>query len=289
MFRSCRALVLLSEALIHYCPRGNIMPARALTALLGLAAALSLIAAPAQAADTSAPSLSVPGVSSFIVGQVTDDVFDVDGSLSFADGGAKRQYKWTASDPSGICRYSVDELYIEGWTNGVVDYATHATTGQYTYHASEFEHSGNLFSIRVNAFDCAGNKRSVERPIYGISLLKDYGPTVPSGWGRTSCTCAIGDSMLRTSTYKASLSTVVNGAGTNKHVALIMAKGPARGKASIYFDGVYVKTIDTYAATNINRVVMWDKALTGSANHTIKIVNQATAGRPRIDIDAYVQ
>jgi hypothetical protein len=265
------------------------MPARTLTALLGLAAGLSLVAAPAEAADTSAPSLSVPVVSSFIVGQVIDDVFDVDGSLSFADGGAKRQYRWTAGDASGICRYSVDELYIEGWTNGAVDYSTHATTGQYTYHASEFEHSGNLFGIRVNAFDCAGNKKSVERPVNGIHLLKDYGPTVPSGWGRTSCTCALGDSMLRTSTYKASLSTVVNAGGSREHVALIMAKGPARGKASIYFDGAYVKTIDTYAPANINRVVMWDKALTGSANHTIKVVNQATPGRPRIDIDAYVQ
>jgi hypothetical protein len=267
------------------------MPARALTALLGLAAALSLVAAPAQAADTSAPSLSVPVVPSFIVGQVIDDVYDIeeDGNLSFADGGARRQFKWAADDASGICRYSVDELYIEGWTEGAVDYSTHATTGQYTYHAAEFQHSGDLFRIRVNAFDCAGNKRSVERPIIGIELLKDYGPTVPGGWGRTSCACALGDSMLRTSTSKASLSTVVNAGGTTKHVALIMAKGPARGKAKIYYDGVYVKTIDTYASVNTNRVLMWDKKISGSSNHTIKVVNLATAGRPRIDIDGYVQ
>jgi hypothetical protein len=263
------------------------MTARALTALLGLAAAVSLVAAPAQAADTSAPSLSLPVVSSFVAGQVIDDVYDVegDGNLSFADGGAQRQYKWTAHDASGICRYSVDELYIEGWTEGAVDYPTHATNGQYTYHAREFQHSGDLFRIRVNAFDCAGNKTSVERPVDGIHLLKDYGPTVPRGWGRTSCTCALGDSMLRTSTYKASLSTVVKGG----RVALVMAKGPARGKAKIYYDGVYVKTIDTYASVNTNRVLMWDKSISGSSDHTIKVVNLATAGRPRIDIDGYVQ
>jgi hypothetical protein len=268
------------------------VPARALTALLGLAAALSLLAAPAQAADTSAPTLSLPPMSSFVVGQqVADPVADPDGGagLYFYNGGGKRQYKWTASDSSGICRYSVDELYIEGWTEGVVDYSTHATTGQYTFTTDGWGRSGDLFGIRVNAYDCAGNKRSVERPSALIQMEKDYGPTLSTGWARTSCTCAMGDSMLRTSTYKASLSTVVNGAGTNKHVALIMAKGPARGKASIYFDGVYVKTIDTYATVNTNRVVMWDKALTGSANHTIKVVNLATSGRPRIDIDAYVQ
>ena len=95
--------------------------------------------------------------------------------------------------------------------------------------------------------------------------------------------------MLRTSTYKASLTTVVNANGYPKHVALVMAKGPARGKASIYLDGKYIKTIDTYAASNTNRVVMWDTEVAGTGNHTIKVVNQATSGRPRIDVDAYVR
>jgi hypothetical protein len=261
------------------------MPARALSALLGLAAALSLVAVPAQAADTIAPHLNVAAVPNFVVGQIIGDVDNYEGSLRFLSGGAMKQYKWTADDASGICRYSVDEQYIEGWTEGAVDYSTHATTGQYTYYVSESLHSGSLFRFRINAFDCSGNKASVELPVdEGLTLFKDYGPTVPSGWGRTLCTCALGDSMLRTSTYKASLSTVVRGG----RVALIMAKGPARGRAKIYYDGVYVKTIDTYAKVNTNRVLMWDKTISGSSNHTIKVVNQATPGRPRIDIDAYV-
>jgi hypothetical protein len=284
--------VLVAEALIENDSGGISMPARALTALLGVAAALSLLAAPAQAADTSAPTLSVPTMSSFVIGQqVADPVVDpeVGGGPYFYNGGAKRQYKWTASDSSGICRYSVDELYIEGWTEGVIAYSTHATTGQYTFTTDGWDRSSDLFAVRINAYDCAGNKRTAERPAALIQMEKDYGPTLSRGWARTSCTCAMGDSMLRTSTKNASLRTVVNGAGADRHVALIMAKGPARGKASIYFDGVYVKTIDTYASVNTNRVVMWDKALTGSSDHTIKVVNLATTGRPRIDIDGYVR
>jgi hypothetical protein len=69
----------------------------------------------------------------------------------------------------------------------------------------------------------------------------------------------------------------------------IEAKGPARGKAKIYDDGVYVKTIDAYASANTNRVLRWDKRISGSSNHTIKVVNLATPGRPRIDVDGYVQ
>jgi hypothetical protein len=47
--------------------------------------------------------------------------------------------------------------------------------------------------------------------------------------------------------------------------------------------------VDSYASTNTNRVVMWDKGLLGIADHTIKVVNLGSAGRPRIDVDAYLR
>lgn len=244
------------------------------------------------AADTRGPVFRVPAAASFIVGQEVGDTVTQDGeeSLWFADRGATMEYKWTASDRSGICRYSIDlEFGVEGWSEGAVDYPTNATSGRYTYFADEYVNSDDLGRIRFNAYDCAGNKTSVERAASYIHVEKDYGSSVPTGWARTSCSCAIGNSMLRTSTYKTSLSTVVNAAGGTKHVALLMANGPARGRASVYYDGAYVTTIDSYASANVNRVVMWEKELTGTANHTIKVVNQATSGRPRIDIDAYVQ
>jgi hypothetical protein len=248
------------------------MPSRALTALLGLAAALSLVAVPAQAADTSGPTLSVPPRGSFIVGQQIADPQDIAelGGLSFANGGALKQYKWTASDPSGICASSVDSEMIYGWEEGTRN-PSNATSGRYTFGADYWgTRSGDVFAFRVNVWDCAGNKRSIERGLDTyLTVAKDYGPTVPSGWKRTTWVGAVGDSMLNTSTYKASLSTAVAADGHNGHVALVMAKGPGRGKASIYFDGVYVKTIDSYAPANINRVLMWDKELGGTGNHTI--------------------
>lgn len=257
---------------------------------VGLTAALVGTTTAHAAADTSGPSLRVPAAASFILGQQVGDPIDDEGALWFADQGATMEYRWTATDRSGICRYSIDEEHgVEGWYRGVVNYRTNATTGRYTYFADEYFNSDDLGRIRFNAYDCAGNRTSVERDGSYIHLERDYGPTVPSGWARTSCTCAIGDSMLRTSTKQASLNTVVNAEGGTKHVALVMAKGPARGRASVYYDGTYVTTIDTYASANTNRIVMWEKELTGSADHTITVVNQATSGRPRIDIDAYVQ
>ncbi len=266
---------------------------RRVLAPLGVLAVLlsGLTASPAAqaAVDTTGPTMSVNAISSLVLGQQTGDPFDDGFGLWFADRGAYRVYKWTANDPSGICRYTIDEEHtVEGWEYAVIDTPTHSTSGQYTFFADEYENSDDLSAIRINAYDCAGNVTSVVRPGDYVHVERDYGPTVPSGWARTSCTCAIGDSMLRTSTKNASLSTVVNGGGTNLHVALIMAKGPARGKAAIYFDGAYVTTVDTYAAANTNRVVIWEKGLPGTANHTIKVVNLATTGRSRIDVDAYV-
>jgi len=241
------------------------------------------------AADTTGPSLTVPARSAYVVGQITDDPFFVDGELWFADRGAYRQFTWKASDPSGICRYTVDEFHnVEGWYYATQRTTTHSTTGTYTYKNDDYENSDDMGQVKVNAYDCAGNRTSAIRPTNYIRIDHDYGPTVPAQWARTSCACAIGDSMLRTSTKNASLSTVVNGQGRKEHVALVMAKGPARGKAAIYFDGTRVKTVDTYAEKNTNRVVMWDKELTGTGDHTVKVVNLATPGRPRIDIDAYL-
>jgi hypothetical protein len=264
-------------------------------ALVGLAIAAALLsglgAVPSAqaAADTTGPTITLNQISSYVLGQQTTDTTTESGGngLWFADGGAYRRFTWTATDPSGICRYTIDEEHTsEGWYYEAVDTVTHSTTGAYTFWADEYDNSDDLSQIRINTYDCAGNVTRVLRPGDYAHVERDYGPTVPSGWTRNSCTCAIGDSMIRTFTQNASLTTVVNGGGTNMHVALIMAKGPGRGKAAIYFDGVYATTVDTYAAVNTNRVVMWDKGLSGTANHTIRVVNLATSGRPRIDIDA---
>jgi hypothetical protein len=268
--------------------RRVVSPLGVMAALLsGLAFSPSAQAAP----DTTGPTLTVNMTSSYVLGQQTGiPLVDEDGTIWFADRGAHRAFTWTAHDPSGICRYTVDqEEGVQGWTYEAVITPTHSTTGGYTFFADEYENSDDIGRIRINAYDCAGNVTAVVRETSYVHLERDYGPAVPSGWARTSCTCAIGNSMLRTSTANASLSTVVNGGGTNKHVALIMAKGPSRGRAAIYFDNTYVKTVDTYADVNTNRVVMWDKGLTGTTNHTIKVVNLATSGRPRIDIDAYLR
>lgn len=247
--------------------------------------------APAQAAggDTTGPRLVVPEAPAFVLGQNFADPVDLDGDLLFFNGGGSMEYPWTATDPSGICRYSVDEENgLEGWSDGVLDYETHAGSGRTEFYADGYPNSDDLSTVRINAYDCAGNVTSVERPGSLPRLVVDYGTVVPAGWARTSCECAMGDSMVRTRTKGASLRTVVNAHGATQDVALVMAKGPARGRAAVYYDGRLAATVDTYAESNSNRVVVWQVQVTGSANHTIEVVNLATWNRTRIDVDAFL-
>jgi hypothetical protein len=62
--------------------------------------------------------------------------------------------------------------------------------------------------------------------------------------------------------------------------------GPARGRAAIYVDGKYRTTIDTYAPVNGNQVYVWDSGALSKGTHAIKVVDLATPGRPRIDVNA---
>lgn len=98
------------------------------------------------------------------------------------------------------------------------------------------------------------------------------------------CDCASGAAQRRTNQTGAAAA-ITRTFARGEHVALVMAEGPGRGKAAIFIDGTHVETVDTFAAANTNRIIEWDMAMS-KGTHTIRVVNQGTAGRTRIDLDA---
>ena len=66
-----------------------------------------------------------------------------------------------------------------------------------------------------------------------------------------------------------------------------MAKAPDRGKAAIFVDANVNHSVDTYSANKVNRTVVWRQAVPVDAQ-TMRVVNLATSGRTRIDVDAFV-
>lgn len=68
----------------------------------------------------------------------------------------------------------------------------------------------------------------------------------------------------------------------------VTTTGPGRGSANVYIDGVYSQTVSTYSSVTRYRRVVWQHRFGSSGGHTITIVNLATPGHPRIDVDAQV-
>jgi hypothetical protein len=111
------------------------------------------------------------------------------------------------------------------------------------------------------------------------------------GWKTANCTCFLGGTSTYTSTKNATISftTAQPLDATGVRLALLMPTGPGRGSAALYVDGVWRATINTYhAVSNVNGKITYQLLLPGTSVHKVKIVNLATAGHPRIDLDATI-
>jgi len=90
---------------------------------------------------------------------------------------------------------------------------------------------------------------------------------------------------LGTTRYSTTRKTYIAYKFTGESVALVSAVGPLRSKAKIYLDGKYVKTIDNYAAKTSARRLVFHHSWQKSGTHYLKVVNLATPGRKRFDVD----
>ncbi len=272
-----------------------------------------------SAEDTTPPTLKAPVKSSFTVGTQVPAGYVPD----CGDGEAHdlrvwvgQNFKWRGSDDSGSVRY---DLVENTGRDGAVEVFSNSSQTSYgeTYLGSNTDQgcgggNGSIYEWNLTARDAAGN--TTTRDIYGgrIKLTQDnnltdlaYYATTPQidydgSWQRASCKCWSNGGTHKTSLPGAAASIKVNlpyspwgGSPTEpqdaySHVGLVMHKGPDRGKFKVYVNGVLKGTVDTYAATNQPRMVVWQTAVQAPASGTatIKIVNEATPGHSRIDLDA---
>jgi hypothetical protein len=64
--------------------------------------------------------------------------------------------------------------------------------------------------------------------------------------------------------------------------------GPTRGKAKVYIDGAYVRTVDLYASRFKARNIVFAKNWAQPATRTLTIEVLGTKGRPVVSIDEFV-
>lgn len=103
-----------------------------------------------------------------------------------------------------------------------------------------------------------------------------------SGWVTAGSTSYIGSSAKATPSSTGRISFTFKGTS----VSWIGPVGPTRGRAYVYLDGRYIRTVDTYKSTFVARRVLY-AAYVPNGTHTLLIRVLGTAGHPWIAADAF--
>jgi hypothetical protein len=270
-------------------------------AAIGAAAALGTggafaIAPPAFATDATPPVLRLPWNASFVPHTTIGPMVPDEQGELWATDSIEMQATWSATDASGVCGYSIQVVWagsepgpwtawstMKSVTNSVTDYDSQQGGGSYKFMG---------YNVRVR--DCVNNIR--ERYVgfrpgvfqeNGASF--DYGGVTTSysgSWRVTICQCFSAGAARTTKVAGAQLNSMTDYPQSHP-VALVMEKARGRGRAQVLVDGRLVATIDTLASAPVHRSVIWAGNVPAGV-HTVSVVNPATSGRPRIDVDAFM-
>ena len=147
--------------------------------------------------------------------------------------------------------------------------------------------SGGYATVRVTPVDRAGNAGAARTSArLSVGLVQEAATAIrfSGSWTRQSSTGFSGGA-VRFGTL--ATSSVTYGV-TATSIGWVTTKGPNRGAAKVYVDGVLKATVDTYSATTTTRVIAWQQSWATAGFHTVRIVVLGTVGRPRVDLDAFV-
>ncbi len=222
------------------------------------------------ATDSTPPTVSVPTVT-------------LRTGVALAGSAIPVAVTWTGSDAGS----GIDHYRLERSGDGGTTWATVAASVSSPSVMTTMPSSGTV-RFRAIAWDHAGLSRTgaasatlTPRIVQQSTAIRTWS----TAWRSTSSSVWSGGSARYSKTARTSASYTF----TAKRVALVMAKGPTRGKVKVYVNGAYVTTLNLYASpATTYRVVIWQKAWSTSARRTVKLVVVGTAGHPRVDVDAFV-
>jgi GH25 family lysozyme M1 (1,4-beta-N-acetylmuramidase) len=201
---------------------------------------------------------------------------------SFGTGSTPGRTGWGGSDAVGIARYALQDQVNGGtWTSLSLASATTTTFAQQlAFNAT--------YRFRVRATDAAGNTSSwAYGPAFRAAFTQQNNSAVQygAGWSTLLTSAASGGSLATTRTAGSWASYAFTGNG----ISWVAYRGPNRGSAQVWIDGVLTATVSMYSSTYKAKQIVFAASWPANGTHTIKIVNLATAGHPRIDIDGFVR
>jgi alpha-tubulin suppressor-like RCC1 family protein len=150
-------------------------------------------------------------------------------------------------------------------------------------------HSGKRYNFRVRATDALG-RASVWTPgqRFRLNGTQEDSGFYQGTWTSEQLVNSWGGSIRFTTEPNASVVLGFRG----RYGAWIGTRGPGYGSAAVYVDGIYQTTVNCRAVSIRKRRVLFRYAAPPQHSldplHDIEIVNLATAGHPRIDIDGLV-
>ncbi len=189
---------------------------------------------------------------------------------------------WSASDPCAISAYSLRRrLNADSWAGqGLPAMRSTAITQALTV--------GSAYRYAAGATDGAGN---VSGWANGASFKvlrtqqSSRGIAYRGTWHTVANRYATGGSIAYSTASGASASFGFTGYS----VSWVAYRGPTRGSAAVYVDGVYEAKVSLYATAYHSKQIVYAASWPKSGTHTIRIVNLGTRGHPRVDVDAFVQ
>ena len=145
--------------------------------------------------------------------------------------------------------------------------------------------SNGSYQYAATATDCAGNTSAASAgALFHVHAAQESsGVKYSTGWHSGASSTYYGGHDRCTTLKGAKAGRKFTGT----EVAWVATKSPKRGAADVYLDGKLVAKVNLHSSTTIPRDIVFHHAWTTSGTHTIRIVNLATSGHPRIDIDAF--
>ncbi len=261
---------------------------RAAVRLLVVAAAATVTAAltlatPGYAA--AGPTVTIDRLGHYVTNTVFDTYYDPVGVTYWY---THLTIGWKVNAPNGVCKQTLTEQSYDtvgGEPDPILGDETVTTTigksvrgHDYGENWMDYERGAHQFVVRVT--DCAGHTTASSIAGTDISYREDTSAaiTYSSGWSVSHFTGFSGGTTHYATTPGASATVQVHGA-----VGLVMEKAANRGSFAVYIDGVKKATVNTHSAATQHKRIVWQALLTGT--HTLKVVNLATAGHPRVDVD----
>jgi hypothetical protein len=189
---------------------------------------------------------------------------------------------WSAADSCGIAGYALARS-----TNGGA-WATQTLASGLARSVVQPLTFGSSDRYRVRAVDGAGNTSGWSygptfRPL--LSQQSAAAVSYHGTWHTVSNSYASGGTIAYSTASAASATFVFSGYA----VSWVAYRGPNRGSAAVYVDGVYKATVNLHSATYHARQIVYATHWSQSGSHSLRIVNLGTAGHSRVDVDAFVR